>query len=211
MSTSRVSDEHRGSVEAVARRVILDRQPRHERAALGVAAVAGMLVVLLLIVAFAAKFAGFEGVVNWGKFSVYAGGAGCAALGLALVLMFWPVSTWGLRGDRAARRRGVQIARTWPRLVREIFPPVTDLQGHSHFPGLVRVRSEDAALVLSLGMPPVLVPGGIEGYLDTAAREIVQREGLARAEVVRPEPGTRSFALRLIPRDLTTQAREVVA
>lgn len=206
-----MSDEHRASVEAVARRVILDRQPRHERAALGVAAVAGMVAVLLLIVGFAAEFAGLEGVANWGKWSIFAGGAGCVALGLALGLMFWPTSTWGLKGDRAARRRGVKIARTWPRLVREIFPPVTDLYGHSHFPGLVRVRAEDAALVLSLGMPPVLVPGGLESYLETAAREIVQREGLARAEVVRPEPGKRSFALRLIPRDLTTEAREVAA
>ena len=170
-----------------------------------------MLAVLLLIVGFAAEFAGLAGVVQWGRFSVYAGGAACAALVLATVLMFWPTSVWGLRGDRAARRHGVKIARAWPRLVREIFPPVTDLYGHSHFPGLVRVRAEDAALILSLGMPPVLVPGGLEAYLETAAREIVQREGLARAEVVRPEAGKRSFALRLIPRDLTTEAREVVA
>ena len=116
MSTSRVSDEHRGSVEVVARRVILDRQPRHERAALGVAAFAGMVAVLLLIIAFAAQFAGLEGVAEWGKLSIFAGGTGCVALVLAILLMFWPTSTWGLKGDRAARRHGVKIAVSYTHL-----------------------------------------------------------------------------------------------
>lgn len=210
--TASITDERRATVDAAARRVVLAGQVRWDRACGLLGLVVLLLAGLLAVVHYALRL-WLPEAMPWGS----TGGLTLATVGTllllaALLLHLWPPSAWRIgRTDRALRRVGVSVARSWPSTVRAVFPPVTDLRGHSYLPGLRRIVAEDAALVLTLGLPPVVVPGGTQAYLESGAAELIQRLGLAHAEPLPVAPGVPVYRVRLIPRDLTTETRSVTA
>lgn len=210
MLTVSVLDERRGTVQAVSRRVVLSGQTRWWRGALLVGAASLGLGAVAALVGLACRIL-LHRALPWVCLSATAGALGVLCLVATVALQVWPPSCWRMGGDKDTRRHGLAVARSWPSLARAAFPPVADLRGHTHLPGLRRVTADGAALVLSVGLPPVVVPGGTVAYLEGGAGELAQRLGLAQAEALPIEPGAPAYRLRLVPRDVTAQAREVLA
>lgn len=200
--------ESRGVADAASRRVILVGQPRWDLVAIkvGFLVVAGAL--LVGVGAFVVGRIMWHHSLWWPVWLATAVGLVAVVMTVVVVVRFrrWPPSCRTLRRNTDA----LAIARSWPNLVKECFSPVTDLRGNTQFPGLRSIEMEDAGIVLSICLPAVKVPGGVEAYLNDGAAELTQRLGVFAVDVQRVQLGDKYRKLLVVYRDATMDVRKVL-
>ena len=139
--------------------------------------------------------------------------SGFVFLFLAAFFYLFPPSCWRIMRPsvpRELRRFGVRLARNWRWITESAFDAAIDLRGTSYYPGLLRVTVEGGAVNAFVGLPPVVVSGGVAAFLESGAGELVQRLGLAACDVQPIEPGNPAYVLACTPYDKTSDARAVL-
>lgn len=206
------SDERRGVIPVASRRIVLAGQTRWNRLT-GLFAVFSFSCAAVLALVNLAFSAAGAAAPAWIVPTAYkALICGFVLLFLAAFLYLFPPSCWRIMRPGVARELrtfGIRLARNWPIITRQIFPASTDLAGTSYYPGLLRVAVEDGAVNAAIGLPPVVVTGGVTAFLESGAGELAQRLGLAACDVQPIEPGNPAYVLACTPYDKTGDTRAV--
>lgn len=206
------TDEPRGLIPQPSRRIVLAGQTRWNRLA-GIFALFMFSCAAVLALAYAGFYFAKAQPPAWISPTAYKTlFCGLVLLVLAAVFYLFPPSCWRIMRPGVARELrtfGIRLARNWPIITRQIFPASTDLAGTSYYPGLLRVTVKDGAVNAAIGLPPVVVSGGVTGFLESGAGELAQRLGLAACDVQPIEPGKPAYVLACTPYDKTGDARAV--
>lgn len=207
------SDERRGVIPQASRRTVLAGQTRWNRLAGIFALFAFSCAAVLALADFVFSAFGAAAPAWISSTAHNAVICGFVLLFFAAFLYLFPPSCWGLLRPsipREMRRFGIRLARNWRAITEFAFDDVIDLRGTAYYPGLLRVTVEDGAVNAVIGLPPVVVPGGVTAFLESGAAELVQRLGLAACDVQPIEPGNPAYVLACTPYDKTSDARAVL-
>lgn len=206
------SDERRGVIPQASRRTVLAGQTRWNRLALFFAGFAFSCAAVLALADFLFSKFGVAAPA-WISPNAHDGLiSGFVFLFLAAFLYLFPPACWRIMRPsvpRELRKFGIRLARNWRAITEFAFDDVIDLRGTAYYPGLLRVTVEDGAVNAVIGLPPVVVPGGVTAFLESGAGELVQRLGLAACDVKPIDPGKPAFVLVCTPYDKTGDSRAV--